>query len=204
MDEAHSIGAMGPNGRGICDYYGVDPSNVDILMGTFTKSFGAAGGYLAGKKEIVDYLRLTSHSSIYAESISVPVLQQIHSSLRIILGEEGGDDGRRRIHNLARNARFFANELRKMGFIVYGQDSPVVPMLIFQPAKIGAFSRELLKRNIAVVVVGYPATPLISSRVRFCLSAAHTMNDLKEALKAIDEVGDLLCMKVSQRKVVIQ
>lgn len=204
MDEAHSIGAMGPNGRGICDYYGVDPSNVDILMGTFTKSFGAAGGYLAGKKELIDHLRLTSHCNIYAESISIPVLQQIYTSLRIIMGEEAGDDGRRRIHNLARNARFFANELRKMGFIVYGRDSPIVPVLIFQPGKVSAFSRELLKRNIAVVVVGYPATPLISSRVRFCLSSAHTMDDLKEALKVIDQVGDLLCLKVSQRKLVMQ
>ena len=109
--------------------------------------------------------------------------------------------GRRRIHVLARNSRFFSTELKKMGFIVYGDvESPVIPLLLFHPAKIPAFSRELLKRGIAVVVVGYPATPIITSRVRFCISAAHTMEDLKFALDAISEVGDLLCLKVSRVK----
>jgi serine palmitoyltransferase len=94
LDEAHSIGALGPNGRGVCDYYGVDPNDVDILMGTFTKSFGAAGGYLAGKKDLIDMIRLKCHSSIYAESISIPVTQQIYTSMRIIMGDEGGDEGK--------------------------------------------------------------------------------------------------------------
>lgn len=93
LDEAHSIGALGPNGRGVCDYYGVDPSDVDILMGTFTKSFGAAGGYIAGKKDIIDSLRLYSHSSVYAESISIPVIQQIYTSMKIIMGSIGGEEG---------------------------------------------------------------------------------------------------------------
>ncbi|KAJ3108019.1 serine palmitoyltransferase component [Phlyctochytrium planicorne] len=198
LDEAHSVGAMGPNGRGICDYYGIDPSEVDILMGTFTKSFGAAGGYIAANKDIIDHLRFNNHSSVYGESISVPVLQQIITSMRIIMGEEGGDDGRRRIHTLARNYRFFASELRRMGFIVYGNDSPVVPLLLCHPAKIPAFSREMLARGIAVVVVGYPATPIITSRVRFCISAAHTMEDLKWALDQISEIGDRLLLKNSQ------
>lgn len=87
-----------------------------------------------------------------------------------------------------------------MGFIVYGNDSPVIPLLLCHPAKIPAFSRALLDRGIAVVVVGYPATPIITSRVRFCLSAAHTKEDLDYALSVIDEVGDRLMLKVSQRK----
>jgi serine palmitoyltransferase len=201
LDEAHSIGAMGPNGRGVCDYYGIDPSHIDIMMGTFTKSFGAAGGYIAANKDIIDHLRFHSHSNIYAESISAPVLQQIITSMRIIMGEEHGDDGRRRIHTLARNSRYFAQELRKMGFIVYGHDSPVVPLLLCHPAKIPAFSREMLERGIAVVVVGYPATPIITSRVRFCISAAHTMEDLNWALQQISEVGDRLDLKMSNRMI---
>ena len=93
LDEAHSIGALGPNGRGVCDYYGVDPNDVDLLMGTFTKSFGAAGGYIAGKKTIIDSLRLHSHSSVYAESISIPVIEQIYTSMKIIMGAIGGEEG---------------------------------------------------------------------------------------------------------------
>ncbi|KAJ1568794.1 serine palmitoyltransferase component [Cladochytrium tenue] len=200
LDEAHSIGALGPNGRGVCDYFGIDPADIDILMGTFTKSFGAAGGYLAASKDIVDHIRLNCHSAIYAENIAPPVIQQIVTSMRIIMGEVHADDGRRRIQTLARNSQYFAEGLRRMGFVVYGKDSPVVPLLLYHPAKIAAFSREMLARGIAVVVVGYPATPIITSRVRFCLSAAHSLEDLDWALEQISEVGDLLCLKVSQQQ----
>ena len=115
----------------------------------------------------------------------------------MIMGEDGGD-GRHRIQTLARNSRYFASELRKMGFIVYGNDSPVIPLLLMNPAKIPAFSREMLKRGIAVVVVGYPATPIITSRVRFCISAAHTIEDLDFALEHISQVGDLLMLKMAK------
>ena len=91
--------------QGICDYYGVDPEDIDIMMGTFTKSFGATGGYIAASKKIIDYLRLKNHSSVYAESIPVPILRQITTSMKIILGEIGNDEGRMRIQNLARNTK---------------------------------------------------------------------------------------------------
>jgi serine palmitoyltransferase len=153
---------------------------------------------IAASKAVIDHLRLANHSAIYAEPIAVPVLRQITSSMRIILGEIGGHEGRLRVQSLARNSKFFATELKKMGFIIYGGSSPVIPLLIFHPAKIPAFSREMLKRGIAVVVVGYPATPIITSRVRFCISASHTMEDLEFALKMVSEVGDLLHLKIAQ------
>lgn len=86
VDEAHSVGALGPNGRGVCDYFGVDPREIDILMGTFTKSFGAAGGYVAGSKEMVDRLRVRSHACTYAESMPPPILAQIIASMASIMG----------------------------------------------------------------------------------------------------------------------
>ncbi|KAI8370979.1 pyridoxal phosphate-dependent transferase [Blakeslea trispora] len=137
MDEAHSIGALGENGGGICDFYGISPKNVDILMGTFTKSFGAAGGYIAGDKAVIDHLRLKNHAFLYAEGMAAPVIQQVSSSMGVIRGEDGTDDGVRRIQDLAENSRYFSNSLRKMGFIVYGDEgSPVIPLLLFNPAKI--------------------------------------------------------------------
>jgi serine palmitoyltransferase len=93
LDEAHSIGAMGPSGRGICDYFGIDYNNIDILMGSFAKSFGSAGGYIAGRKEVIDHLRYNCHSSIYGEPMSVPALQQVHSTLQVIMGVIGDGDG---------------------------------------------------------------------------------------------------------------
>ncbi|KAI9494136.1 pyridoxal phosphate-dependent transferase [Zychaea mexicana] len=196
VDEAHSIGALGEHGGGVCDFYGINPKHVDILMGTFTKSFGAAGGYIAGDKAVIDHLRLKNHSFCYAETMTPPVTQQVLASLGIMRGEDGTEDGRLRIRQLADNAHYFAARLRELGFIVYGDEgSPVVPLLLFNPAKISAFSREMLKRGVAICVVGYPATPIISSRARFCVSAAHTREDLDHALKLISEVGDLLMLK---------
>uniref|UniRef100_A0A8C9TSB2 serine C-palmitoyltransferase n=1 Tax=Scleropages formosus TaxID=113540 RepID=A0A8C9TSB2_SCLFO len=199
LDEAHSIGALGPRGRGVLDYFGLDPEDVDVLMGTFTKSFGAAGGYIGGKKELIDYLRAQSHSAVYATSMSSPVAEQIITSMKCIMGEDGTTIGRERIQQLAENTTYFRRRLREMGFIIYGNnDSPVVPVMLYMPAKIGAFGREMLKRNIGVVVVGFPATPIIESRARFCVSAAHTKEMLDVALSAISEVGDLLQMKYSK------
>ncbi|XP_039597106.1 serine palmitoyltransferase 2 [Polypterus senegalus] len=203
LDEAHSIGALGPTGRGVVEYFGLDPRDVDIMMGTFTKSFGAAGGYIGGTKELVDYLRTHSHSAVYATSMSPPVVEQIIASMKCIMGEDGTTLGQERVQQLAENTRYFRRKLQEMGFIIYGNDdSPVVPMMLYMPAKIGAFGREMLKRNIGVVVVGFPATPIIESRARFCVSAAHTKEMLDTALNVINEVGDLLQLKYSRHRLV--
>ncbi|EPZ34220.1 PLP-dependent transferase [Rozella allomycis CSF55] len=201
LDEAHSIGALGPNGRGVCDLLNVPTDKIDIMMGTFTKSFGAAGGYIASSKKIIDHLKTSCHAHLYAEPIPTPVVQQIITSMKIIMGLDGTDTGAKLLSSIYRNSKYFMGKLKDKGFIVYGDEgSPVVPLLLFNPAKIPAFSRECLKRGIAVVVVGYPATPIITSRVRFCISAAHTKEDLDFALSVIDEVGDLLQLKVGKNR----
>lgn len=86
VDEAHSIGALGPHGRGVTDYFNIHPGLIDILMGTFTKSFGASGGYIAGPKTLIDSLRLRGHSCPYAEAMAPPVLAQIIASIASIMG----------------------------------------------------------------------------------------------------------------------
>ncbi|XP_071079011.1 serine palmitoyltransferase 2-like [Haliotis cracherodii] len=200
LDEAHSIGAMGPHGRGVVDYFNVDPRDVDVLMGTFTKSFGSAGGYIGGTKRLIKHLKVNSHSAVYACAISPPVARQIIHSMKIIMGKDGTNLGEKRVRQLAWNVRYFRRRLQDMGFIVYGnKDSPVVPMLVFLPSKIAAFNRMALERGLGTVVVGFPATPIIESRARFCLSAAHTKEMLDKALDIIDQLGDELCLKYSRR-----
>ncbi|XP_042871408.1 serine palmitoyltransferase 2-like isoform X1 [Penaeus japonicus] len=192
VDEAHSIGALGPHGGGVVDYFGVDPKDVDIHMGTFTKSFGAAGGYIAGSKDLINHLRVTSHAQIYAASMAPPVAEQIITSMSIIMGKQGNGEGRRRIQQLSRNVKYFRHRLRQMGFIVYGHDdSPVVPMLLYLIPKIAMFVRELTNRGVAGVGVGFPATKITGGRMRFCLSAAHTKEMLDKILVEVEEVGQL-------------
>uniref|UniRef100_A0A9L0KDW6 serine C-palmitoyltransferase n=1 Tax=Equus asinus TaxID=9793 RepID=A0A9L0KDW6_EQUAS len=156
IDEAHSIGSVGPTGRGVVEFFGMDPRDVDVYMGTFTKSFGSSGGYIAGRK---------------------------------------------RVQQLAKNTRYFRQRLNEMGFIIYGnEESPVIPLLLYMPGKVAAFARHLLKRKIGVVVVGFPATPLAEARARFCISAAHTREQLDTVLEALDEMGDLLYLKYSRHR----
>ncbi|XP_048864030.1 LOW QUALITY PROTEIN: serine palmitoyltransferase 3 [Brienomyrus brachyistius] len=203
LDEAHSIGAVGPTGRGVTELFGVDPSDVDIMMGTFTKSFGAAGGYIAGKKELVDYLRTYSHSAVYASAMSPPVARQIIRAMKWIMGQDGTTVGIERLRQLGENTRYFRRRLQEMGFIIYGsRDSPVVPLLVYMPGKVGAFSRAMLERKIGVVVVGFPATPIAEARARFCVSSSHTREMLDKVLHALDELGDYLGIKFSRRRYV--
>ncbi|XP_004559826.1 serine palmitoyltransferase 3 [Maylandia zebra] len=201
LDEAHSIGAVGQTGRGVTELFNVNPADVDVMMGTFTKSFGASGGYIAGKKELVDYLRTHSHSAVYATAMSPPATEQIIRAMKCIMGKDGSTEGLRRIRQLAENTKYFRSRLKEMGFIIYGNnDSPVVPVLLYMPAKVVAFAREMLARKIGVVVVGFPATPITEARARFCVSAAHTRDMLNQVLDCMNEVGDLLCLKFSRQK----
>jgi serine palmitoyltransferase len=196
VDEAHSVGALGPHGKGVCEYFGIDPAEVDILMGTLTKSFGANGGYIAADKALVDKLRVSNAGTLYGESPTPAVLAQIIISLKMIDGQILPGQGEERLQRIAFNSRYLRLGLKRLGFIVYGHDdSPIIPLMLYNPAKMPAFSHEMLKRKISVVVVGYPATPLISSRARFCVSAAHNKDDLDRFLSACDEIGNVLQLK---------
>ena len=93
VDEAHSIGAFGKTGRGVCDHFNIDTSEIDLLMGTFTKSFGSAGGYLAGTKKLIDHIRVNSHSFAYASSMAAPIARQTILALRTIMRCESGSEG---------------------------------------------------------------------------------------------------------------
>jgi serine palmitoyltransferase len=167
-------------------------------MGTLTKSFGANGGYIAADQNIIDKLRFTNAATLFGEAPTPPVLMQISASLRVIIGELVPGQGEERLKRLAFNSRYLRLGLKRLGFIIYGHDdSPIIPLMLYHPAKISAFSHEMLKRKISVVVVGYPATPLISSRARFCMSSAHNKEDLDRLLRACDEIGDILQLKFS-------
>lgn len=199
LDEAHSIGAIGSTGRGVVDYWGCDHKDVDLLMGTFTKSFGAAGGYIAGSKKLMDYISMNSHSNCYASSMSPPVAMQCIKALEQIMGIDGSGAGVRRIRQLADNTYYFRDKLIKMGFIVYGNmASPVVPVMLYMPSKIAGFNRLMLEHGVACVTVGFPATSLTGGRVRFCLSAAHTREMLDKALNAMDICGHMCGVRYSQ------
>ncbi|RLN55616.1 hypothetical protein BBJ29_002407 [Phytophthora kernoviae] len=202
VDEAHSIGALGKTGRGICEYAGVDPNEIDILMGTFTKSFGGMGGYIAASEEIISFIRNSSAGAIYATSLSPVIAQQVLTALNIIAGLDGTKIGKTKLDALRENSNYFRQKLIDMGLITLGDmDSPVIPVMLYHMSKVGEYSRQCLKRDLAVVTVGFPATPLLLARVRFCISAAHNREDLDKALSVLEEVSDLCNIRFDKKKV---
>ncbi|GIY45439.1 serine palmitoyltransferase 2, partial [Caerostris extrusa] len=204
VDEAHSIGAIGSTGRGVTDYFGCNPRDVDMLMGTFTKSFGASGGYIAGSKSLINHIRTHSHSFSYASSMSAPVAQQIITTLKILMGKDGSNEAvqvSRRVRQLERNTRYFRRKLKQKGFIIYGnEDSPVVPLMLYFPSKVTEFIQGLLMEGVATVGVCYPATTVVTSRARFCISASHTKEMLDKALSVIEDVGTRIMANYSKKE----
>jgi serine palmitoyltransferase len=199
IDEAHSIGALGETGRGVCEYLDVDFADVDILMGTFTKSFGGSGGYIAGSKDLITHLRYYSDFALFGEQMPPAVTTQIIESLKVLKYTKKGKELTK---SLKENTIYFREKLNKLGYILFGdRESPVIPLMIFNPGKIAIFSRLCLERKLAVVVVGYPATAVISSRVRFCISSTHTIHDIDAMVRIIDYAGKILGLNIIKKKV---
>ena len=155
LDEAHSIGAVGATGRGVTEVLGVPPSAVDVMMGTFSKSFGSQGGYIAGAADVIQNLRHASAATVYGVSMSPACAAQTFLALDVIRNDRVR--GRRKLEAIRRNANYFRRRLIEMGFYVLGDtDSPVVPILV----NVGCFpefSGWLLDQGVAVVVVGLVA-----------------------------------------------
>jgi serine palmitoyltransferase len=120
---------------------------------------------------------------------------------QVIMGEDGTNIGKQKLQSLRDNSNYFRMRLQEMGLNVLGQfDSPIMPVMLYNPTKIAAFSRECLKRGLAVVVVGFPAVPILMSRARFCISAGHTRKDLDRALYEIDDIADILQLRYCKSK----
>lgn len=197
IDEAHSIGAMGATGRGVCEYFGADFRCVDMLMGTFSKSFNGVGGYIAGSRRIVNFLRHECDASRYGEQLSPIVAKQVLEALRYIQSEAG----RKLPAALRENSIYMRKRLLSMGYTICGAwDSPVIPLMICSPGKVGEFSRLCKERGLAVVVVGHPATSIFTCRARLCMSVALNRSEIDIAIRIIDEVGKILGLKVYESR----
>jgi len=180
VDEAHSIGCLGKTGRGIVEQLGCSFDDVDLLMGTFSKSFASAGGYIASDKKTISLLRNNSYSYVYGNAMSPVAAQQIISCLEIINSPEG----MRKIAQLRKNSISLRTKFIDAGCHVLGDlESPVIPVMIYHPAKIKDISRICLKNGVAIVVVGYPACSIDACRIRFCVSAGHTEEDIEKGFQ---------------------
>jgi len=180
VDEAHSIGTMGPHGRGIGEHYQVDPRDVDIWMGTLSKSFGSCGGYIAGCQELVEYLKYTAPGFVYSVGLSPPNCAAALAALRVL--EEEPD----RVARLQANARLFLRLAQERGLNTgFSNETAVVPVIIGNSLHALRLSRALFERGINVQPILYPAVEEQASRLRFFITCLHSDEQIRHTVEEV-------------------
>ncbi|WP_319560398.1 aminotransferase class I/II-fold pyridoxal phosphate-dependent enzyme [Marispirochaeta sp.] len=177
LDESHAIGVFGKNGRGIAEHYGLG-SEVDIIMGTFSKSFASVGGFIAGDAAIIDSLRHNSRGHIFSASLPPTAVAAVLAALKLIESEPWRRDV------LKRNAIFLGEGLRSLGYRVDTSESPIVPVFCgHEVIALGAYAR-LLDLGVYVNPVLSPAVPQGQEVLRVSVMATHEQTHLDRALEA--------------------
>lgn len=181
VDEAHSIGVFGEGGRGICNHFGcVD--DVDLIMGTFSKSFASLGGFIATDKEITNYLRHHSRSYIFTASITPASTAAALKAIDLMIEEPERQENLWKLTNLALDG------FRARGFEIGNTSTPIIPLYIRDNFKTFAITRDLLDQGIFVNPVVSPAVAPHDTLIRFSLMATHTVAQVEEALEKITNV----------------
>lgn len=178
LDEAHSTFLFGPNGRGVAEHFGLD-AEVDFHLGTFSKSLGGQGGFVCGSKDLIDYVNAFGRSRFFSCNLAPMIVAGLLAGLRIV---ENEPELRARLwSNVAYMRRRFAEE----GIDIGKSTSQVMPVLVNNDAKVFAVAEKIQDHGLFLQPVTYPAVPKHKSRLRISISAAHTEQDLEQAVQAI-------------------
>lgn len=185
VDDAHGEGVLGRGGRGIVDHFHMH-GRVDVEIGTMSKAFGVVGGYVAGKKEIVEWLHQRGRPFLF--SSAVPAADAAACLAAVDILEESTE----LVDRLWENARYFKNEMRRLGFDTGVSETPITPVMLGDAKLATDFSRALFDNDIFAMAIKYPTVPQGKARLRVMISAAHTKQDLDKGLEAFAKVGKVL------------
>jgi len=183
VDDAHAVGVLGKTGAGTPEHFGLH-GQIDILSGTFGKALGGAvGGYIAGKKQIIELLRQKSRTYLFSNSIPASIVIASIKALDLL---------REKTELLVRvkeNSEYFREGLKKMGFNVLDGNHPIIPVMLGDAGKTQEMSKKLLEKGLYVVGLWFPVVPEGTARLRFQISAAHTQEQIDQAFKIMLEIG---------------
>lgn len=182
VDEAHGIGVLGANGRGIAEHAGLDPRQVDIWMGTLSKSLASCGGYIAGPQPLIDYLKVSAPGFVYSVGLPPAAAGAALAALDA-MEQEGG-----RVATLRTNSRHFLQAAQQAGLSTgTAEGHAIVPVMVGDSLKAVLLSERLLARGINVLPIIHPAVPQRSARLRFFITAEHSTAQLDEAVRVLAE-----------------
>ena len=183
VDDSHAVGFMGPQGRGTHEHCGV-MGRVDFMTGTFGKALGgASGGYIAGKREAIDWLRQRARPYLFSNSVAPSIVAATLKVLELL--KDGGD----LIAKVHENARYFRAGMEQVGFQLLPGEHPIVPVMLYEAPLAQEFARRLLDEGVYVIGFFFPVVPKGGARIRTQMSAAHSREDLDLAIAAFTKVG---------------
>jgi glycine C-acetyltransferase len=178
VDDAHSSGVLGRNGRGTVDHFGLH-GRVDIQVGTLSKAVGVLGGYVCGTRDLIDYLYHRARPFLFSTSHPPGVAAACLAAFDILENEP------ERIDQLWANTRRFQSALRSAGFSIGESETPITPILVGDTKLTFDFSRELFENGLYATGIGFPTVPQGKARVRTILTSAHTPEQLDNAVEII-------------------
>lgn len=182
VDEAHSLGVLGATGSGVAEQCGVDPARVDIWMGTLSKTLSACGGYIAGRRALVELLRHAAPGFVYSVGLAPPLAAAALESLRILEAEP------ERVARLQRNAALFLRLARAAGFDTGGSAGlGIVPVILGSSVRAARVAASLFEAGVNVQPILFPVVPERSARLRFFLSSEHTEAEIGRSITALRE-----------------
>jgi len=177
VDEAHALGVLGPRGFGTADRFGVDPGEVDIWMGTLSKSLVSCGGYIAGSRELVEYLKVVAPGFVFSVGMAPPAAAAALAALELLEREP------ERVRRLNDRGALFLQLAREGGLDVGGSiGASIVPVVTGSSIRAGRLAQALFRRGLNVQPILYPAVPERAARLRFFLTASHTEDQIRDAV----------------------
>lgn len=184
VDEAHALGVLGATGRGIHEHFGCDPAGVDIWMGTLSKTLSACGGYIAGSRELVEYLKHSAPGFVYSVGLPPALAAAALESLTVMQAEP------ERVARLQANGALFRRLAREAGLNTGSSAGfSIVPVIVGSSIGAARLSAALFARGVNVQPILFPAVPEASARLRFFLSAEHRADDIRATIAAVTDAA---------------
>jgi 7-keto-8-aminopelargonate synthetase-like enzyme len=182
IDDAHGVGVVGPTGRGTAEHYGLD-KDVDVVMGTFSKSFAGLGGFIAGEERVISYVKHHARQLIFAASMTPASVAAVSTALDMIRSEP------EHLGNLQKVIKQVRGEFRRIGYPVDDEPTPIVYVKVGEDIEAFQFWKELLEMGVYTNPVITPGVPQGQSGVRASFMAIHTESDIARVIEAFEKLG---------------
>lgn len=182
VDDAHGEGVLGRGGRGIVDRFGLH-GRVDLEVGTLSKAFGVVGGYVAGRRRIVEWLRQRGRPFLFSSAVTAADTAACIAAVDLL------ESSTELVDRLWENTERFQGEMRSLGFDTGRTQTPITPVMLGEAKLAQEFSATLFEEGVFAMAIGYPTVPQGKARIRVMISAAHSSDDLDAGLEAFSKVG---------------